>query len=91
MFFRGFLFSVIERKLNSKSAIILSSIAFALGHVNRPLHVPLMLIYGFVLGYSFYRLRNIASLIIAHVFSNLIYSSQGFGHRSLRYNKGNHF
>jgi len=66
MFFRGFLFSIIERKLNSKYAIILSSVVFALSHINRPLHVPLMLIFSFILSFSFSRLRNLALPIIAH-------------------------
>jgi len=72
MFFRGFLFSIIERRYNSKSAVTISSVAFALSHINRPLHAPLMLIFGFALSYCFYKLRNITSPIIAHALSNLI-------------------
>jgi len=72
IFFRGFIFSISERKLGLKYAIIISSVTFTLCHINRIFHIPLMLIYGFILSYTFYKLKNITLPVIAHSLFNLI-------------------
>ncbi|RLE64190.1 MAG: hypothetical protein DRJ38_05975 [Thermoprotei archaeon] len=64
--------SIIERKLGLKYAIIISSLAFALCHIDRLIHAPLMIIYGFILGYAFSKVKNIILPITAHALSNLI-------------------
>ncbi len=75
--FRGFIFGEIEKQLNTESALIISSILFAVLHLSAIgliWYIPL----GFLLGYVRKRYKSISYCVIIHFFYNLMIVSLDF-------------
>lgn len=71
MFFRGFFYPALRRKLGVSWAILVSSVVFGLFHLNIWLFVPTFLI-GLVLAYLYERENSLGPPIALHVANNLI-------------------
>jgi membrane protease YdiL (CAAX protease family) len=73
-FFRGFLLTGFAKRWGVPVAIVVSSMAFAAAHVGPHMEriiVPILII-GVVLGYTYYRSRNLLANIGAHLMFNAL-------------------
>lgn len=69
LYFRGFLMSRF-RDLSPTLLIVLSSVSFALWHVNSPSYLFHTFIIGLILGFTVYRTKRLLPAIIAHTVAN---------------------
>lgn len=67
--FRGFAFRGLENKLGAKSAIIITSIAFALVHMDFVRLFPTFLL-GLAFGYVAYKTKSLYPSILLHILNN---------------------
>lgn len=71
IYFRGFLYSAFKKNFGVPLGIFLSSLLFALAHLELYSFIPIMVI-GVLLAYIFERTRSIFTVIILHSVYNLI-------------------
>jgi membrane protease YdiL (CAAX protease family) len=69
VFFRGFLYNVLKRRLNVTAGIVLSGLCFALIHFN-PLGVIVIFPMGMALAYVYERTKSLWVTIIMHAVNN---------------------
>ena len=74
MFFRGFLFAGFRQRFGWKKAALLSSIFFALAHLQPAALIPTFIL-GYLLAYIFHKANSLWPGIILHFLVNSI----GFG------------
>ena len=90
LFFRGFLYPVLAKKLGQGVSIVLTASAFAVIHQGQLAHawVPLLWLFivGLILTYVRARTKSVATSVIIHIsyngtlFSALYITTQGFRH-----------
>ena len=90
LFFRGFLYPVLAKKLEQGIAIVLTAAAFAVIHQGQLAHawVPLLWLFlvGLILTYVRARTKSVATSVLIHVsyngtlFGLLYFATQGFRH-----------
>jgi membrane protease YdiL (CAAX protease family) len=71
MFFRGYLFKLLEDKLGANPAVLLTAVLFAAAHFNPYTFLPILLM-GAVMGWSRKRSGSIVPSLVLHVTNNLI-------------------
>lgn len=71
LLFRGFVYAALRNHLSALPAILLSSVAFALMHVNTPGNWQI-LVFGVVLGVLYERTRSVIPCVICHALNNLL-------------------
>lgn len=71
MIYRGYFQSRLSFTWKPLTAISISSLVFALGHIDRPLMFPHVLLMGLLFGYAYHYSRSIYPSVIAHCISNL--------------------
>lgn len=71
IFYRGYFQSRLNFTWKPSVAIIISSLVFALGHIDRPFMFPHVLISGMLFGYAYYYSKSIYPSVIAHCVMNL--------------------
>ncbi len=71
IFFRGYLFGALEKKLGGKPAILITAILFGLAHFNLILLIPIFLM-GLVLGWMRERTGSILPSILVHSMNNTL-------------------
>ena len=71
IYFRGFLYSAFKRSWGVNTALFLSSLLFALAHMEIYSFVPLMII-GWMLAYIFEKTKSLFPTIFLHAVYNLI-------------------
>lgn len=67
--FRGILFKGLLCSYTPKTSLIISSIFFALIHIN-PMQIFFASILGFILGYIYYKTKSLGNVILIHLFAN---------------------
>lgn len=70
-FFRGFILTALLQKIKPWPAILLSSLLFAIFHIN-PIFVAFYLVIGIGFGWIFVRYHNLGLSILAHLINNAI-------------------
>lgn len=68
--FRGIILNGLLSNYSTKKSIVISSILFALIHLN-PIQIFISLVMGLFFGYLFYLTKNLLSVIILHSLTNL--------------------
>lgn len=71
LLFRGFVYAALRNHLSTLPAILLSSVAFALMHVNTPGNWQI-LVFGVVLGVLYERTRSVIPCVVCHALNNLL-------------------
>jgi len=71
LLFRGFVYAALRNHLSALPAILLSSVAFALMHVNTPGNWQI-LVFGVVLAVLYERTRSVIPCVICHALNNLL-------------------
>lgn len=71
LYFRGFLYSAFKKNLGVNMALFLSSLLFALAHLEIYSFIPIMVI-GWVLAYIYEKTRSLLPVIFLHASYNLI-------------------
>ena len=71
LLFRGFVYAALRNHLSAVPAILLSSVAFGLMHVNTPGNWQI-LVFGVVLGVLYERTRSVIPCVICHALNNLL-------------------
>jgi len=71
LYFRGFLYSAFKKNLGVNMALFLSSLLFALAHLEIYSFIPIMVI-GWVLAYIYEKTRSLLPVIFLHATYNLI-------------------
>ena len=69
VFFRGFVYNTLERRVRNPAAILLSAACFALMHVS-PLSMPIIFVMGIVLAVAYQRTRSLTFTILVHAINN---------------------
>ncbi|HOI54149.1 MAG TPA: CPBP family intramembrane metalloprotease [Phycisphaerae bacterium] len=72
LFFRGILQTTLMRLGNATAAITIASVLFGLVHMGVPTSVLPLTIFGWAMGYAFYRTGNLASCVVMHSVFNLM-------------------
>jgi len=71
LLFRGFVYPALRNHLQVLPALLLSSMAFGLMHVNSPLNWQI-LVFGVVLGVLYERTRSVIPCVVCHALNNLL-------------------
>ncbi|MCK5772339.1 MAG: CPBP family intramembrane metalloprotease [Thermoplasmata archaeon] len=71
IFFRGYLFGALEKKLGGNPAILITAVIFGLAHFNLVLFIPIFLM-GLVLGWMRERTGSILPSILVHSMNNTL-------------------
>lgn len=69
LFFRGFVLTALSQKLKPHMALLLSSLIFAVFHIN-PIFIAFYMVLGLGFGWLFLRFRNLGLTMIAHFINN---------------------
>ena len=69
--FRGIILNVFLNRYSPAKAIIITTILFSVMHLN-PMQYLVTFLLGMLLGWYYYKTRNLLTCIIVHSFSNLI-------------------
>lgn len=77
IFFRGIIFDSILKEFSLKTALIISSILFAIMHI-MPFAILATFIMGIGFGFIYYKTKSIIICILAHMTNNL-FALVGFG------------
>jgi len=83
IFFRGFMYPAVKRKLGAVSALMITSIIFAGLHAHLVGFMPIMAL-GILLGYLYEKTGSLVSSISVHIFHNvamlgLVFLARGLG------------
>jgi len=71
VYFRGFLYSAFKKRMGVGAALFLSSLMFALAHMEIYSFIPIMAI-GWVMAYIFEKTKSLFTVIFLHAVYNLI-------------------
>jgi uncharacterized protein len=71
LFFRGFLYRALRRRLAVAPAVLISAAVFGLAHVY-PLVIPVIFVDGVILAVLYERRHNLVACMAAHAMNNLI-------------------
>jgi membrane protease YdiL (CAAX protease family) len=69
IFFRGFLYNALKRRLNIPAAIVISGFLFAVMHIG-PLAIVIIFPMGMALAYVYERTRSLWVTILMHIMNN---------------------
>lgn len=83
VFFRGFVYNALKRRINVPVAIVLSGLVFALAHFNPLALIPIWLM-GILLAFTYERTRSLWVTILMHAINN------GFAFAALWFTMAHH-
>lgn len=72
LFYRGLLLRSLERRFGSTPAIVGSGLVFGLIHLNNPIGMPGLALFGMFLGYLAVRTGRLGGPIVAHMAFNAV-------------------
>lgn len=71
IFFRGYVFTAVRRTGSVVGAFVMSSVLFALAHLNLQAFIPILFI-GFTFAYVYWRTKSLVPSMIAHAMNNAL-------------------